>query len=157
MHTYSGGLGVLAGDTARSAADLDLPMVFVSLISRPGYLRQEIDHDGQQIEHPDPWQPHDFATPLRAKVALQIGPREVWVRPWLVVVESPLSHKVPVLLLDTDLEENHPEDRRITDRLYGGDAAYRLKQEIVLGICGVRMLAALGFAIQTYHLNEGHA
>src|SRR5215471_9378585 len=103
MHTYSGGLGVLAGDTARSCADLDLPIVFVSLISRQGYLRQEIGADGAQIEHPDPWQPRDFATPLRAKVAILIANREVWVRPWLYVIESPLAHRVPVLLLDTDL------------------------------------------------------
>ena len=157
MHTYSGGLGVLAGDTARSCADLDLPIVFVSLISRQGYLRQEIGADGAQIEHPDPWEPRDFATPLRAKVAVLIANREVWVRPWLYVIESPLSQRVPVLLLDTDLDENHPEDRRITDTLYGGDSAYRLKQEIVLGVCGVRMLAALGFNVETYHLNEGHA
>jgi glycogen phosphorylase len=157
MHTYSGGLGGLAGDTARSCADLDLPIVFVSLISRQGYLRQEITSDGAQIEHPDPWEPRDFATPLRAKVAILIANREVWLRPWLYVIESPLSHRVPVLLLDTDLDENHPDDRKITDRLYGGDSGYRLKQEIVLGVCGVRMLAALGFNIQTYHLNEGHA
>lgn len=158
MHTYSGGLGVLAGDTARSAADLELPAVFVTLISRQGYLRQEIDADGWQIEHPDPWTPEAFATPLRAKVAIPIGERDVWVRPWLYVLGSPIGHSVPVLLLDTDLEENHPDDRRITDRLYGGDDAYRLKQEIVLGIGGLRLLSALGFSgIHSYHLNEGHA
>ncbi|TVQ39643.1 MAG: alpha-glucan family phosphorylase [Wenzhouxiangella sp.] len=158
MHTYSGGLGVLAGDTARSASDLELPMVFVTLISRQGYLHQEIDESGWQHDRADPWQPRQFATPLRAKVSIPINGREVWIRPWLHVIRSPLGHDVPVLLLDTDLPENAPEDRPITDRLYGGDSRYRLCQEIVLGIGGLRLLSALGFAgIHTYHLNEGHA
>ena len=157
MHTYSGGLGVLAGDTARSCADLELPIVFVTLIHRQGYLRQEINGNGDQIEHPDPWTPEDFATPLRAKVACLIEGREVWVRPWLHVLASGPGLDVPVLLLDTDLHENAPEDRRITDTLYGGDQTYRLKQEIVLGIGGLRILQALGFHIRRYHMNEGHA
>ncbi len=158
MHTYSGGLGVLAGDTAHSAADLELPMVFVTLISRLGYLRQELDGTGWQTEHEDPWQPEDFATPLRAKVAIPIAGREVWVRPWFYELGSSLGHSVPVLLLDTDLAENHPDDRTITDRLYGGDAENRLKQEIVLGIGGLRLLSAVGFSnVGIYHLNEGHA
>jgi starch phosphorylase len=157
IHTYSGGLGVLAGDTARTAADLELPMVFVTLASHQGYLRQEIDAEGNQIEHPDPWPIAEHAVPLRAKVALLIEGREVWVRPWLYPLAGGLGHRLPVLLLDTDLPENAPADRAITDRLYGGDAAYRLKQEIVLGIGGLRILQALGFDIETYHLNEGHA
>jgi glycogen phosphorylase len=157
MHTYSGGLGVLAGDTARSCADLELPIVFVTLIHRQGYLRQEINGNGDQIEHPDPWTPEDFATPLRAKVACLIEGREVWVRPWLHVLASGPGLDVPVLLLDTDLHENAPEDRRITDTLYGGDQTYRFKQEIVLGIGGLRILQALGFDIRRYHMNEGHA
>lgn len=157
MYTYSGGLGILAGDTARSCADLELPVAFVTLISRQGYLRQEIDPGGWQIEHPDPWDPSAYATPLRAKVGVTIEGREVWVRPWLHLLESPLGHRIPVLLLDTDLDENTIEDRRITDTLYGGDDIYRLKQEIVLGIGGARILQALGFAVRIYHLNEGHA
>ncbi len=157
MHTYSGGLGILAGDTARAAADLQLPMVFVTLVSRAGYLRQEIDADGNQVEHPDPWSPFDYAVPLRAKVALMIEGHEVWVRPWLHVLEGALGQSVPVLLLDTDLDENRAPDRRITDVLYVGDEAMRLKQEAVLGIGGLRLLQALGFRIRTYHLNEGHA
>ena len=157
MHTYSGGLGVLAGDTARSAADLELPAVFVTLVSRKGYLRQEVDRHGRQVEHVDTWDPAAFATPLRSKVAIPIGDRDVWIRPWLYVLASPLGHCVPVLLLDTDLPENEPEDRGITDFLYGGDASYRLKQEIVLGVGGLRLLQALGFNIRTYHMNEGHA
>ena len=157
MHTYSGGLGVLAGDTARSCADLELPVVFVTLASREGYLRQEIDADGRQVDHADPWEPADWATPLDAMVAVRIEGRLVWVRPWLHMLTCPIGHSVPVLLLDTRLEHNDPSDRAITDRLYGGDDAYRLKQEIVLGIGGERLLHALGFNVETYHLNEGHA
>ena len=157
IHTYSGGLGVLAGDTARACADLELPIVFVTLVSRRGYLKQIIDEKGRQIDEEDPWDPSAYCAPLRAKVGFQIEGRDVWVRPWLNVIKSPLGYPVPIVLLDTDLEENHPDDRRITDRLYGGDDEYRLKQEIVLGICGRRMLAALGFTINTFHLNEGHA
>ncbi len=154
--TYSGGLGVLAGDSLRSAADLELPMIGVTLVSRAGYFRQEI-LDGRQIERPDAWQPGTFAVPLPAKIALQIDVREVWVGAWLYAVDGHCGGVVPVILLDTDLPENRPEDRELTHYLYGGDETYRLKQEMVLGIGGVRMLAALGFEIRKYHLNEGHA
>jgi starch phosphorylase len=154
--TYSGGLGVLAGDTMRSAADLDLSLVGVTLVSRAGYFQQEIT-EGRQIEQPAFWQPEKFAQRLRAKIALQIERREVWVGAWLYRVEGHLGGAVPVILLDTDLPENQEEDREITHYLYGGDVAYRLKQEMVLGIGGVRMLGALGLPIRKYHLNEGHA
>ena len=157
MHTYSGGLGVLAGDTARSAADLGLPMVFVSLVSRQGYLNQEIDAAGHQVHQPDPWSPGDWSAALPAKIAIELEGRRVWIRAWFYECKGPIGTGVPVLLLDTDLDENDPADRPITDRLYGGDASYRLKQEAVLGIGGLRMLGALGFSINTYHLNEGHA
>ena len=157
IHTYSGGLGMLAGDTARSCADLEMPVVFVTLLSRMGYLRQEISADGAQIDHPDPWQPDLWAIPLGAKIVVEVERREVWLRPWLYQLEGGTGYRVPVLLLDADLDENAPEDRRLTDRLYGGDDAYRLKQEIVLGLGGVRLLRALGFEIRTYHLNEGHS
>lgn len=154
--TYSGGLGVLAGDTMHSAADLDLPMIGVTLASRAGYFRQEIV-EGRQVERPDTWQPEERALHLPAKVALQIGSREVWVGAWLYVVEGHRGGAVPVILLDTDLAENQDEDRSLTHYLYGGDETYRFKQEMVLGIGGVRMLGALGFEIRKYHLNEGHA
>jgi glycogen phosphorylase len=157
MHTYAGGLGILAGDTARSAADLELPMVFVTLASRAGYFRQRIDADGRQVEEPDWWDIAQWCTPLHAIVAVEIEGRPVWIRPWLKVHACPHGHRVPILLLDTDLEQNAAEDRSLTDHLYGGDDAYRLKQEIVLGIGGYRLLLALGFDIGTYHMNEGHA
>jgi starch phosphorylase len=155
--TYSGGLGVLAGDTVRSGADLELPLVAISLVSRAGYFRQEIDAQGRQVEHPDPWDPSRFANPLDAKIAVPIEGREVWVRGWLYILKGHLNGREPVILLDTDLDENRPEDREITHYLYGGDEAYRLKQEIVLGIGGVRMLQALGFTVRQYHMNEGHS
>lgn len=157
IHTYSGGLGVLAGDTARSCADLALSVVFVSLVSRAGYLRQEIDRHGRQMDLPDPWEPLEWTQPLDAMVAVSIEGRTVWIRPWLYSLSCPLGPSVPVLLLDTDLDQNDPRDRQLTDRLYGGDDVYRLKQEVVLGIGGVRLLKALGFDITTFHLNEGHA
>jgi starch phosphorylase len=155
--TYSGGLGVLAGDTVRSSADLDLPIVAVSLVSRAGYFRQEIDAQGRQIEHRDTWDPARAATPLGAKVAVRIEERDVWVRGWLMTLEGQMNGRAPIVLLDTDLDENRADDRELTHYLYGGDHAYRLKQEIVLGIGGVRLLRALGFNVQHYHMNEGHS
>lgn len=155
--TYSGGLGVLAGDTLRSAADLRLPLVGVTLVSRMGYFRQELDSEGRQTEQPANWDPADFCEPLEAKIVVKIAKRKVWIGGWLYVVQSHLGGKVPVILLDTDLPENDKEDREITHFLYGGDQTYRLKQEIVLGIGGVRMLLALGQQIRNYHMNEGHS
>ncbi len=155
--TYSGGLGVLAGDTIRSAADLELPMVAVTLVSRAGYFRQELDSDGAQIEHPAHWQPDSTTVPLRAKIVVDIEGRSVWVGGWLYILEGHMNGRRPVILLDTDVDENHDNDRQITHYLYGGDEAYRLKQEIVLGIGGIRMLQALGFKVRQYHMNEGHS
>ncbi|NNM81574.1 MAG: alpha-glucan family phosphorylase [Burkholderiales bacterium] len=154
--TYSGGLGVLAGDVIRAGADIQLPLVAVSLVSRAGYFRQQISN-GRQIEHPDIWDPARWAVPLDAKIAVNIEGREVWVRGWLYVLKGHLGGQEPVILLDTDLDENREDDRQITHYLYGGDTVYRLKQEIVLGIGGLRMLHALGFQIRQYHMNEGHS
>ena len=157
MHTYAGGLGVLAGDTARSCADLELQVVFVTLVSRAGYFRQRIDPERGQLEEADWWEPAKWCVALDAMVAVPIEGRPVWIRPWLFLHECPRGNRVPVLLLDTDLDQNASEDRALTNHLYGGDDVYRLKQEIVLGIGGSRLLRALGFEIRTYHLNEGHA
>jgi len=154
---YSGGLGILAGDTIRSSADLEIPLVAVSLVSHAGHFRQEIDDQGRQIEHPDPWSPEQWAKPLEAKVSVPMEGRNVWVGGWLYILEGHLGGRQPVIFLDTDLNENSQEDRLITHYLYGGDVAYRLNQEIVLGIGGVRMLQAMGFRISKYHMNEGHS
>lgn len=155
--TYAGGLGVLAGDTLRSCADLEVPIVGVSLIHRKGYFRQEI-RDDWQFEQDASWEPERILRAIEPRVTVEIEGRSVQVRAWEFVVAGSSRYAVPVLLLDTDLPDNRPEDRRITDHLYGGDDRYRLMQEIVLGVGGVRMLRAIGCAgLQTFHLNEGHA
>ncbi len=155
--TYSGGLGVLAGDTLRSAADLALPILGITLVSRAGYFLQKIDEQGRQSESPDMWEPSSRAEQVNAKVAVEIERRTVWVGAWLYRIKGQGGAEVPVLLLDTDLPENQLDDREITHFLYGKDAAYRLKQEIVLGVGGMRMLQALGFHVRKHHLNEGHS
>ena len=156
IHTYSGGLGVLAGDVIKSSADLKIPLVGVTLVSRKGYLRQELK-DGKQIDNPDDWTPSSMMTELPTQVELKIQNRTVKVKAWLYDYQSPTGGLVSVLFLDTDVEGNSPEDREITCFLYGGDREYRLKQEIVLGIGGVKMLEAAGFQIGKYHMNEGHS
>jgi starch phosphorylase len=155
--TYSGGLGVLAGDTLRSGADLKLPMVAVTLVCKKGYFRQEIDEKGVQTELPYSWNPSQYLILLPTRITVQIEGRDVLVQAWLYKVKSLTSGSLPVFFLDTDIEGNTPEDREITSYLYGGDQAYRLKQEIVLGIGGVRMLHEIGFEIKKYHMNEGHS
>lgn len=157
MATYSGGLGILAGDTIRSAADLKLPMVAVTLISKKGYFSQRLNDRGQQTEGPEEWNPAHFTEVIDERITVEIEGRDVSVQAWLFEVKSLTGGNVPVLFLDTDVPENAPQDREITAHLYGGDKAYRLKQEIVLGIGGVRMLRRLGFIIKKYHMNEGHA
>jgi starch phosphorylase len=155
--TYSGGLGVLAGDTIRSSADLTLPLIAVTLVSKKGYFRQELTADGRQLEYPDEWSPAQFMTLLSPQVILKIQGRDVQLQAWHYDYQSPTGGKVPIFYLDTDVEGNSNEDRDITAYLYGGDYRYRLKQETVLGIGGVRMIEALGFDVRRYHMNEGHS
>jgi len=155
--TYSGGLGVLAGDTIRTGADLKLPMVAVTMLSKKGYFTQTLDNTGKQEESPVVWDPSNYMTLLPAKVIVKIEGRDVVVQAWQFSVTSLTGGYVPIFFLDTDVEGNDPDDREITAFLYGGDLAYRLKQEIVLGIGGVRMLHELGFEIKKYHMNEGHS
>jgi starch phosphorylase len=150
---YAGGLGVLAGDHLKSASDLGIPLVGVGLLYRCGYYRQELRRDGStRAIYPR----HDFGTlPITdtgRAVMVPLGRREVHARIWRVQVG-----RVPLYLLDTDVPANAPRDRRITERLYGGDQETRIQQEIVLGIGGVRALAALGIRANVFHLNEGHA
>jgi starch phosphorylase len=158
MPTYSGGLGVLAGDTLRSGADLGVRMVAVSLLHRRGYFKQRLDPEGGQAEEPVEWSVEHFAEPVEPRVSVAIEGRSVRIRAWRYRVRGTRGAEVPVFLLDTDLEENAPSDCALSGTLYGGDERYRLAQEIVLGIGGVRMLRALGYArIDRFHLNEGHA
>ncbi|WP_432822694.1 alpha-glucan family phosphorylase [Trichloromonas sp.] len=155
--TYSGGLGILAGDTIKSAADLKLPMVAVTLASRHGYFIQTIDPEGRQREASATWNPGRFMELLPVKTLVTIEDRDIKIQSWLYRVKSPTGGEIPALFLDTDIPGNSEEDRHITDHLYGGDLSIRLKQEIVLGIGGARMLEALGFSIKKFHMNEGHA
>lgn len=155
--TYSGGLGVLAGDIVKSSADLRLQMIAITLASRKGYFRQKLTEQGDQLEFPDEWDPAKTLTRMPNKVTVSIEGHTVKVQAWLYEYQSITGGMVPILFLDTDIEENAPEDRRITDSLYGGDRRYRLKQEIVLGIGGIRLLQKLPFKIRKYHMNEGHS
>jgi starch phosphorylase len=157
MPTYSGGLGVLAGDTLRSAADLGIPLAAFTLLHRKGYFQQHLDPDGVQTEEVQPWNPADFCTEEPARITVSIEDRVVTVRAWRYDLEGRFGHVVPVYLLDTDLDGNSGWDRGLTDHLYGGDTNYRLQQEIVLGMGGVRMIHALGLNVNVYHMNEGHA
>ncbi len=158
MPTYSGGLGVLAGDSLRAAADLGIPMVAVTLLHHKGYFRQRLDAQGHQSESPALWHPEEFLERLDERVTVSIAGRAVHVGAWRYTVRGTAGHTVPVYLLDTRLPENTAGDQALTDELYGGDSQYRLCQEMVLGIGGVAMLRALGYAeIRTYHMNEGHS
>lgn len=156
--TYSGGLGMLSGDTIRSAADLKVPMVAVSLLHRKGYFSQRIDSDGKQTEEPVEWNVEKKLSELPQRVTVVIENRTIHVRAWKFEVVGCSGHRVPVFLLDTNLSENSEWDRTLTDHLYGGDQHYRLCQEVILGIGGVKMLRSLGYdTLRKFHMNEGHA
>ena len=158
MPTYSGGLGVLAGDHLKSCADLQVPIIGVTLVSREGYFEQHLDGQGRQTESPVPWEPERFLHQLPEQITVSIESRSVLVGAWRYDIIGKTGHVVPVILLDTDTSENSPYDRTLTDVLYGGDDRYRFSQEIVLGIGGYRMLQALGCKnAKKFHLNEGHA
>ncbi len=155
--TYSGGLGVLAGDVVRSSADLKIPLIAVTLVSRKGYLKQKITERGEQLDYSDDWDPAESMELDPTTLKMRIEGRDVKIAAWHYDHQSITGGTLPVLFLDTDVEGNSKEDREITNFLYGGDDKYRLKQEIVLGIGGVRMLEALNFKVRKYHMNEGHS
>lgn len=155
--TYSGGLGILAGDTIKTFADLIVPVVAVSIICNKGYFKQEIKN-GYQFEKPIDWYPIKYMKLLPQRVSVNIEGREVKVAAWEYKIIGIKGFEIPIYFLDTNLEENYPIDREITAYLYGGDLRYRIKQEIILGIAGIRMLEALGYKkIRKYHMNEGHS
>jgi glycogen phosphorylase len=156
---YSGGLGVLAGDHLKAASDLGVPLVAVGLLYRQGYFRQQLNADGWQQEHYPSLDPHGMpltllsgsdGTPL--KIEVDLGSARCVAQLWQATVG-----RVPLLLMDCDVEENDPEERGVTDRLYAGGGEHRLRQEIVLGIGGVRALQAAGYDPDVFHSNEGHA
>jgi glycogen phosphorylase len=158
MPTYSGGLGILAGDTLRSAADLGVPIVAVTLVYRKGYFRQYLDAAGNQYEEPQQWNPEHVLEEVRERVSVTVEGRQVWIRAWKYTIKGVTEEIVPVYLLDTDLPENSAWDRTLTESLYGGDDRYRLCQEVVLGSGGFLMLRKIGHTdVQVYHMNEGHS
>ncbi|MFP3853786.1 MAG: alpha-glucan family phosphorylase [Anaerolineales bacterium] len=158
IHTYAGGLGVLAGDILRSAADLAVPMIGVTLVYRQGHFNQELDPAGNQLESPHPWSPEEKLEPLAERVSVEIEGRTVHLRTWLYRIIGEGGFEVPVLLLDSQLPENTAGDQALTDQLYGGDARYRLCQEAILGLGGAALLRELGYnADLLYHMNEGHS
>ncbi len=158
MPTYSGGLGVLAGDTIKSCADLNIPLVGITLLSENGYFYQKLDKDGNQTELPANFSVSNFLKLLPSKTTVTIEGRDIDIRAWLYRFEGINGYIIPVFFLDSNVEGNSEWDRNLTKHLYGGDNKYRLAQEIILGIGGIRMLHALGYdTIDKYHMNEGHA
>src|SRR5215469_1925298 len=156
--TYSGGLGILAGDTLRSAADLGVPQVAVTLAYRKGYFRQVLDSAGNQFEQPQEWAPEHQLTEVKQRITVEVEGRVTTIRAWKYIVPGINGDSVPVFLLDTNLPENSEYDRHLTDCLYGGDQRYRLAQEVVLGFGGFRLLEKLyPGQIEVYHMNEGHS
>jgi len=156
--TYSGGLGILAGDTLRSAADLGVPLVAVTLCYRKGYFRQILDAAGNQFEKPQEWAPEQQLSEVNQRVSVEIEGRQVIIRAWKYTITGVNGDIVPVYLLDTNLPENSENDRGLTDSLYGGDQRYRLAQEVVLGFGGFRLVEKLyPGQLETYHMNEGHS
>lgn len=156
--SYSGGLGMLAGDIVRSAADLHVPMVAVTLLARNGYFTQHLDAAGNQTEESVHWQVEDFMHDTGVSIELPLENLQVTVRAWQYDVVASDGFMVPVYFLDTDVPENIDEHRQLTGKLYGGDDRYRLCQETILGIGGIRILRALEHtAVERFHLNEGHA
>ncbi|HET9060426.1 MAG TPA: alpha-glucan family phosphorylase, partial [Acidimicrobiales bacterium] len=151
---YSGGLGILAGDHLKAASSLGVPMVGVGLLYREGYFRQRLNADGWQEERYPVMDPHSMAlTPIEdTRVSVDLDGQQLIARIWVAAVG-----RVKLYLLDTNIEENSDELRSVTDRLYGGGTEHRLRQEILLGIGGIRALDALGEQAQIFHSNEGHA
>ncbi|MEO0423701.1 MAG: alpha-glucan family phosphorylase [Pseudomonadota bacterium] len=156
---YSGGLGVLAGDHCKAASDMGVPFVAIGMLYRLGFFSQEIDAHGNQVAR---YRPTDYAdVPLEIcrgddgrelRTSVSLPGREIALRIW----RARCGH-ISLYLLDTDVEENSEQDRRISYQLYGGDRTTRIQQEIVLGIGGVRAMRALGLAPTVWHINEGHA
>ncbi len=167
--TYAGGLGVLAADIMRSCADLEVPAACVTMCWQHGYMKQKINLDGTQEYKDVNWSPKKYMKKIDKTVTVQIEGRDVIVGAWRYdqlsshpenqKTSKPANpHTVPIFFLDTNLPENSPEDRAITEHLYGGDGTARIKQEMILGLGGVKMLRALGYKdIGTFHMNEGHA
>ncbi|MGV8152571.1 MAG: alpha-glucan family phosphorylase [Candidatus Nanoarchaeia archaeon] len=158
MQSYSGGLGILAGDTLKSAADLNVPIIGITLLSEKGYFSQKINSSGEQTEAEAVWEKKKFLKKLPGEVTIKIQGRKVKVSAWQYIIKGIKGYEVPVIFLDTNIPSNSEYDRTLTSYLYGGDEGYRLAQEIVLGIGGAKILDKIGHKmIKCYHMNEGHA
>lgn len=155
--TYSGGLGVLAGDTLRSCADMGLPVIGVTLLYKNGYFKQKLDDYGNQREEDVVWDPKSHMRRLTNRISIMIEGREVQISAWLYELEGITGDILPIIFLDTDLPMNSDYDKTITHKLYGYDDRYRLSQEMVLGIGGFKMLESIGCELEKYHMNEGHS
>ena len=157
LPTYSGGLGVLAGDHIKAAADEELPMCAVTLLYKEGYFKQRLDEEGKQSETYPRFDPQPLLTKLPNKFTLPLRDRDVWIQAYKYNYRGINDHEVPIYFLDTDLDENFQDDRIITLRLYSGDKDHRILQEAILGFGGIRLLESEGYSsIKTYHMNEGH-
>ena len=157
LPTYSGGLGVLAGDHIKAAADAGLPIVGITLLYKEGYFKQRIDEEGFQTETYPRFDPKPKLNQLTEKFTLRLRDRDVWVGVYEYSYEGQNGHIVPIYFLDTDLEENFNDDRMISLRLYSGNKDHRILQEAILGFGGIRLLENLRYKnIKTYHINEGH-
>ncbi len=150
--TYSGGLGVLAGDAACSFADLGLPAIFVTLLYKNGYTSQKLDKSAGQLDFDTPWDYRKLLRPVGTSVEIELAGKVQRVGAWELLIRG--KRDVPIIFLDTDVDGNDDATRRISDRLYSGDHWHRLMQEMVLGVGGYRTLQALGRPIGIYHLND---
>lgn len=158
LPTYSGGLGVLAGDTLKSFADLEVPVVAFTLLNKKGYFYQKIDEVGQQNEMEVKWDIGKYFEKLENEIEVRIMGRKVKVGVWRHYIRGCSGFRLPIYFLDTDLDGNLEYDKKLTHYLYGGDRRYRLCQELILGVGGLRMLESLGYKnIKKYHMNEGHS
>ncbi|MBT3501978.1 MAG: alpha-glucan family phosphorylase [Candidatus Marinimicrobia bacterium] len=157
LPTYSGGLGVLAGDHIKAAGDIGLNMCAITLLYREGYFKQRIDEDGIQTETYPRFDPDPLLKKMDLKFTLRLRDRDVWVQVYRFDYMGQGGHIIPLFFLDTDVEENYDDDRNITLRLYSGDKDHRILQEAILGFGGTKLLDELGQnEIETFHMNEGH-
>ena len=157
LPTYSGGLGVLAGDHIKASGDIDLNMCAVTLLYREGYFKQRIDEEGNQSETYPRFDPYPLLKKLDVKFTLRLRARDVWIQVYRFDYIGHGGHAVPIYFLDTDVEENCEDDRIISLRLYSGNKDHRILQEAILGFGGARLLDELGQkTIKKYHMNEGH-
>ena len=158
LPTYSGGLGVLAGDHIKASADAGIEMLGISLLYKEGYFKQLLDKEGNQKEEYPRFELGDNLSLLPNKFSIKIRGREVWIQAYEYLHTSETGHIIPIYFLDTDIDENISEDRMITLRLYSGDKNHRILQESILGFGGIRFLDAYDFdSIEKFHMNEGHS